>query len=120
MIFVACCEKFVIVWHVEMLNFLVFCMLQDSLDGKPEVLLDPNEFSEDGTVALSSLAVSEDAKYLAYGVSSSGSDWVNIRVLRVEDKMIEADTLSWVNPYAYYITLLYWTSSPSEHFAVYD
>nr|GEZ85137.1 prolyl endopeptidase-like isoform X1 [Tanacetum cinerariifolium] len=35
--------------------------MQDSLDGKAEVLLDPNGLSEDGTVALSTYAVSEDA-----------------------------------------------------------
>ncbi|GMY28147.1 prolyl endopeptidase-like isoform X4 [Fagus crenata] len=70
--------------------------VQDSLDGEPEVLLDPNSLSEDGTVALSTLSVSEDAKYLAYGLSASGSDWVTIKVTRVEDKKVEADTLSWV------------------------
>ncbi|PHT85012.1 Prolyl endopeptidase [Capsicum annuum] len=70
--------------------------VQDSLDGKPEVLLDPNTLSDDGTVALSMCAVSKDAKYLAYGISSSGSDWVTIKVMRVEDKRDEPDTISWV------------------------
>ncbi|KAM3304463.1 prolyl endopeptidase [Capsicum chacoense] len=70
--------------------------VQDSLDGKPEVLLDPNTLSEDGTVALSMCAVSKDAKYLAYGISSSGSDWVTVKVMRVEDKRDEPDTISWV------------------------
>ncbi|KAI3464749.1 hypothetical protein Pfo_021412 [Paulownia fortunei] len=70
--------------------------VQDSLDGKPEVLLDPNTLSDDGTVALSAYAVSEDAKYLAYGTSSSGSDWVTIKVMRVDDKSTEPDTISWV------------------------
>ncbi|KAL0360470.1 UNVERIFIED_CONTAM: Prolyl endopeptidase [Sesamum radiatum] len=68
---------------------------KDSLDGKPEVLLDPNTLSDDGTVALSAYAVSEDAKYLAYGTSSSGSDWVTIKVLRIADKITEPDTISW-------------------------
>ncbi|TYH87522.1 hypothetical protein ES332_D01G123000v1 [Gossypium tomentosum] len=70
--------------------------VQDSLEGEAQVLLDPNSLSEDGTVSLSSLSVSEDAKYLAYGLSSSGSDWVTIKVMRVEDKSAEPDTLSWV------------------------
>lgn len=70
--------------------------VQDSLDGNPEVLLDPNQLSEDGTVALNTLSASEDAKYLAYGLSASGSDWVTIKVMRVDDKKVEPDTLSWV------------------------
>lgn len=70
--------------------------VQDSVDGEPEVLLNPNVLSEDGTVSLNTLSVSEDAKYLAYGLSTSGSDWVSIKVMRVEDKKVEADTLSWV------------------------
>ncbi|KAG8378018.1 hypothetical protein BUALT_Bualt08G0094600 [Buddleja alternifolia] len=70
--------------------------VQDSLDGKPEVLLDPNTLSEDGTVALSEYEISEDAKHLAYGTSSSGSDWVTIRVMRIDDKSNEPDTISWV------------------------
>lgn len=78
------------------LIFVDILCLQDSLDAKPEVLLDPNGLSEDGTVALSTYAVSEDAKYLAYGLSSSGSDWVTIKVMRIEDKGIEPDTISWV------------------------
>lgn len=66
------------------------------MDGEPEVLLDPNALSEDGTVSLSNLSVSKDAKYLAYGLSSSGSDWVKIKVMRIDDKKAEPDTLSWV------------------------
>ncbi|PWA78185.1 prolyl oligopeptidase family protein [Artemisia annua] len=70
--------------------------MQDSLDGKAEVLLDPNGLSEDGTVALRTYVVSEDAKYLAYALSSSGSDRVTVKVMRIDDKKVEPDTLSWV------------------------
>ncbi|KAK4276472.1 hypothetical protein QN277_014618 [Acacia crassicarpa] len=70
--------------------------VQETLEGEPSVLLDPNVLSEDGTVSLNTLSVSEDAKYLAYGLSSSGSDWVTIKVMRIEDKNAEPDILSWV------------------------
>ncbi|XP_027903404.1 prolyl endopeptidase-like [Vigna unguiculata] len=70
--------------------------VQESLEGEAEVLLDPNGFSEDGTVSLSTLSVSEDGKYLAYALSSSGSDWTTIKVLRIDDRNVEPDTLLWV------------------------
>lgn len=71
--------------------------MQDGLDGVPDVLLDPNGLSKDGTVSLNRCAVSHDANYLAYGLSSSGSDWMNIEVMRINDRMVEPHTLSWVS-----------------------
>lgn len=67
------------------------------MEGKAEVLLDPNGLSEDGTVSLSKVSVSEDAEFLAYDLSSSGSDWVTIKVMRIGDKSNEPDILSWVS-----------------------
>uniref|UniRef100_A0A8C9XQP7 Prolyl endopeptidase n=1 Tax=Sander lucioperca TaxID=283035 RepID=A0A8C9XQP7_SANLU len=58
--------------------------VQESLDAEPTVFLDPNTFSDDGTVALRGYAFSEDGEYLAYGTSASGSDWVEIHFLQVE------------------------------------
>ncbi|KAL2895434.1 Prolyl endopeptidase [Bienertia sinuspersici] len=73
-----------------------FERFQDSLDGDPKVLLDPNELSKDGTVSLHICEVSEDAQYLAYGLSTSGSDWITIKVISVADQAPLSDTLSWV------------------------
>uniref|UniRef100_A0A0E0BVV2 prolyl oligopeptidase n=1 Tax=Oryza meridionalis TaxID=40149 RepID=A0A0E0BVV2_9ORYZ len=70
--------------------------VQDSLDGEAEVLLDPNALSKDGTVALSTYSVSKDGKYIAYGLSERGSDWVTIRVMNIADKQTLSDKLSWV------------------------
>jgi prolyl oligopeptidase len=67
------------------------------LEGEAEVLLDPNNLSEDGTFALSTTAISEDGKYLAYGISESGSDWVSIKVMHIEDKKVQPDNISWVS-----------------------
>ena len=67
-----------------------------SLDAEPEVLLDPNTLSEDGTIALSGLSFSEDGKLLAYGLSTSGSDWVEWKVREVETGSDRPDHLKWV------------------------
>ncbi|KAI8855055.1 prolyl oligopeptidase [Chytridium lagenaria] len=53
---------------------------QKSPAAEPEVFLDPNSFSEDGTVSLNSLEFSKSGALCAFGVSISGSDWVTIRV----------------------------------------
>lgn len=58
--------------------------VQDSLKGEPRVLLDPNTFSEDGTVSLSRSSWSHDGSILAYGTSKSGSDWAAIKFLDLE------------------------------------
>ncbi|MCI0523804.1 MAG: prolyl oligopeptidase family serine peptidase, partial [Acidobacteria bacterium] len=67
-----------------------------SLDGEPRVLLDPNKLSTDGTVALSGYAVSEDGKYLAYGLSTSGSDWQEWKVRDIESGNDLSDSIKWV------------------------
>ncbi len=68
----------------------------DSLNGEPKVVLDPNLLSQDGTVALSGMGLSEDGKLLAYGLSSGGSDWQEWHVREVETGRDLADLLRWV------------------------
>ncbi|MCF8230331.1 MAG: prolyl oligopeptidase family serine peptidase [Bacteroidales bacterium] len=70
--------------------------MQKSLDAEPEVLLDPNQFSEDGTIALASMGISHDGKLLAYGISRSGSDWNEICVMDVKSRRQLKDTIRWV------------------------
>ena len=67
-----------------------------NLDGEPRVLIDPNQWSDDGTVSLSSYAVSDDGKFIAYGISSSGSDWREWKVRDIETGEDLADHLQWV------------------------
>jgi len=69
---------------------------QASLTADPETLLDPNLLSEDGTVALSTLAVSQDGRLLAYGTSASGSDWEEFRVRDVALGRDLSDHLKWI------------------------
>jgi len=66
-----------------------------TLDAEPEVFLDPNEFSEDGTTSLSSRSFSKDAKYFAYSISVSGSDWREIYIMDVETKDKLPDKIEW-------------------------
>lgn len=67
-----------------------------SLDAEPRVLLDPNKLSDDGTVALSGLSISEDGKRMAYGLSTSGSDWQEWKVRDVETGLDLPDQLKWI------------------------
>ncbi|MCD8185016.1 MAG: prolyl oligopeptidase family serine peptidase [Rikenellaceae bacterium] len=69
---------------------------QKGLDAEPEVFLDPNTLSTDGTVALGSTTFSKDHKYMAYTLSKSGSDWVEIHVMDVETKEKLSDHIQWV------------------------
>ncbi|QJW95812.1 prolyl oligopeptidase family serine peptidase [Frigoriglobus tundricola] len=70
--------------------------VQDSLTGEPKLLMDPNTWTKDGTLALSGLAVSDDAKLIAYGTAASGSDWNVWKVFDVAAGKTLADELKWV------------------------
>lgn len=76
-------------------NQSVLCT-QKSLMDKKDVLLDPNTLSKDGTTSLSGTAVSKDGKYLAYGISKAGSDWVEIHVKDIATKEDLKDVIQWV------------------------
>ncbi|MEO0013410.1 MAG: hypothetical protein RLZZ535_1799, partial [Cyanobacteriota bacterium] len=67
-----------------------------SLDDEGEILLDPNTLSADGTVALSGLSISDDGQWMAYGLSTAGSDWVEYRVRNIATREDTADHLQWI------------------------
>ncbi len=68
----------------------------DSYDGEGRVLLDPNEWSQDGTASLADYSISDDGKYLAYARSEAGSDWKQIYVVEIETGKLLTDELNWV------------------------
>ncbi|MBI1853261.1 MAG: hypothetical protein HYR85_23225, partial [Planctomycetes bacterium] len=67
-----------------------------SLDAEPKVLLNPNTLTADGTIALEGTAVSDDGKPLAYGLRSSGSDWIEWKVRDIDTATDLADDLKWI------------------------
>ncbi len=69
---------------------------QKSLDAEPQVLLNPNEWSEDGTVSLGGLSISDDGKLAAYAKSEGGSDWRTWFVRDIDAGKDLADKVEWV------------------------
>ncbi|MEM6770176.1 MAG: prolyl oligopeptidase family serine peptidase, partial [Bacteroidota bacterium] len=62
-------------------------------DGEDEVFLDPNKFSEDGTISLGGMSFSKSGKIVAYSISEGGSDWRKIIIMDAASKQIMEDTL---------------------------
>ena len=67
-----------------------------SLAEEPKVLIDPNALSKDGTVALGGSSISNDGKYLAYGLAEAGSDWNEWRVRNIDTGIDLDDHLQWI------------------------
>jgi prolyl oligopeptidase len=70
--------------------------IQKGQNGAPEVLIDPNTWSAEGTAQLGIFAPSKDAKYAVYGISRSGSDWQEYKVMELATKKTLSDSLEWV------------------------
>lgn len=70
--------------------------VRDSNNAKPRILLDPNTFSLDGSLSMSTFMPSPNGKLLAYGVRDSGSDWQTFRLRDVESGRDLSDSLSWI------------------------
>src|SRR5688572_8298941 len=62
----------------------------------PEVVLDPNQLSPDGTTSVSQFVPSPDANWLAYAVAKGGADWETVRVRNVATRRDLADEIAWV------------------------
>jgi prolyl oligopeptidase len=68
----------------------------ETLDGESRVLLDPNEWSEDGTIALAGTSPSPDGRLVAYMIQDGGSDWRTIRVVDTGTGETLDDEIEWV------------------------
>lgn len=70
--------------------------LQDGDTGEPQVLLDPNTMSADGTTRVAGLTFDLSGTRIAYMVSASGSDWQEIRVMDLATRTDLPDRVEWV------------------------
>lgn len=76
-------------------NQSVLYMLDD-LEGDPRAVLDPNNWSADGTLALGGLAISPNGRYLAYGIQDGGSDWRTYKIKDLESGEDLDEVLEWL------------------------
>ncbi len=67
--------------------------VRKGVDGRDEVLLDPNQLAKDGTIALDWWAPSHDGKYVAYGTSPSGSEMSTLHVMETASRKLLPDTI---------------------------
>ncbi|MBS1823110.1 MAG: S9 family peptidase [Acidobacteria bacterium] len=67
----------------------------EGLGGEPNVLLDPNTMSADGTVALGGLSFSDDGAFAAYAIADAGSDWMKWYVRDVSTGRDLPDVVAW-------------------------
>lgn len=71
--------------------------IQNGLTGTPEVFINPNELSKEGTTALAGMSFSKDHKYCAYNLAKAGSDWNEIHVMEVATKKeLTEEKIDWV------------------------
>jgi prolyl oligopeptidase len=70
--------------------------VQDSLDAEPQVLIDPNTWLADGTLALGGTSFSDDGRYLAYAVEEAGSDWQVWKIMEVATRKVLDEELRWI------------------------
>ena len=70
-----------------------FVIYRQKDNGEPEIFLDPNTFSADGTSSLGEMEFSHDGSKVAYSISEGGSDWRKVIVMEAVTKEIIGDTL---------------------------
>jgi prolyl oligopeptidase len=71
-----------------------FVVYRQKNNSEPEVFLDPNKFSADGTTSLDVMEFSDDGSKVAYSISEGGSDWRKVIVMDANTKELIGDTLA--------------------------
>ncbi|MDR1974003.1 MAG: prolyl oligopeptidase family serine peptidase [Bacteroidales bacterium] len=83
------------VWKNDGLQNQSVLYVSEGLNGEQKVFLNPNDLSEDGTTKVGTVSVSYNNKYVAYTLSSGGSDWNEIHLKDIDGKDLP-DVLKWV------------------------
>ncbi len=82
-------------WKNDGLQNQSVLYMQRTLEGEPRIVINPNLLSEDGTVAVTTTAVSEDGTLLAYALSRSGSDRRDVKIRAIDSRRDYDETLKW-------------------------
>ena len=91
-------------------------ILYRNLDNhEPEVFLDPNKFSDDGTTSLSGISFSNDASLVAYSISEAGEDWRKVVVMNTKTKEVVGDTINNVK-----FSAISWKSNEGFYYSSYE
>jgi prolyl oligopeptidase len=85
------------------------------IDGTPEIFLDPNAFSADGTTKLANISFSKDGSLLAYQTSKGGEDWTDAIILKAVDKTVVEDTLRDIK-----FSGIAWKGTDGFYYSTYD
>ena len=83
--------------------------------GTPEVFLDPNTFSKDGTTSLSGVFFTTDGSQLTYLISEGGSDWRKAITIKALDKTVVEDSLRDLK-----FTGISWRGNDGFYYSSYD
>ena len=70
-------------------------MIRDCESCPERILIDPNNFSNDGTVSLASVSVSPNAEWIAFAKSDGGSDWRTWKIMNITSGEILDDEIEW-------------------------
>ena len=92
-----------------------YVLFRQKGDGDPEVFLDPNKFSKDGTTSLAGLSFTKDGSMCAYQISEGGSDWRKVIVLNAESREMLDDTL-----YDVKFSGISWKGNEGFYYSSYD
>jgi len=82
-------------WKNDGLQDQSILYVQETLEAKPQIVINPNTLSEDGTVAVTTTAISDDGKLLAYGLSRGGSDEKEVKIRTIDSGQDYDETLQW-------------------------